>query len=45
MGFRFPLIFDEFSLLFSVVVLLISFFIMLFSVSYMNRELNLSRFV
>ena len=44
-NFRFPVVLDELSLLFSVVVLIISFFVMLFSTCYIRHELYLSRFI
>lgn len=39
------MVFDGVRLLFSLVVLFISFFIIVFSVSYMDREMYLSRFI
>lgn len=45
MGVNFIVVVDGFSLLFSSVVLLISFFIMLFSTTYMINEIFLSRFI
>lgn len=41
----FPVIFDRFRILFSLVVLLISFFVLVFSTSYIDSEENLSRFI
>nr|YP_010688221.1 NADH dehydrogenase subunit 5 [Pillucina pisidium (Dunker, 1860)]WBR65415.1 NADH dehydrogenase subunit 5 [Pillucina pisidium (Dunker, 1860)] len=45
MNLNFIFVLDGFSLLFSFVVLFISFFIMLFSTSYMENEVHLSRFI
>lgn len=45
MGVNFIVVVDGFSLLFSSVVLLISFFIILFSTAYMINEIFLSRFI
>lgn len=45
LDFSFPLILDSFRILFSLVVLLISFFVLIFSTRYMDREENLSRFI
>lgn len=42
---NFPVILDRFRILFSFVVLLISFFVLIFSTSYMDSEENLSRFI
>lgn len=42
---NFPVILDRFRILFSFVVLLISFFVLIFSTGYMDSEENLSRFI
>lgn len=45
LGVNFIVVVDSFSLLFSFVVLFISFFIILFSTAYISGELFLSRFI
>ena len=45
MVFSFPIILDKFSLLFALIVSLISFSVMLFTISYMSGDLNFEYFV